>query len=80
MLSMMKKAGESKRNNNGFQLRQQRNKPIELYNNTIYDQKLEYLHNKPVVAIFVDETEDYLFSSARDYAGTKGLLSIKLIQ
>lgn len=80
MLSMMKKAGESKRNNNGFQLWQQRNKPIELYSNTIYDQKLEYLHNNPVVAIFVDEAEDYLFSSARDYAGPKSLLSIKLIQ
>jgi hypothetical protein len=38
------------------------------------DQKLNYIHNNPVEAGFVEKAEDYLYSSARDYAGMKGLL------
>jgi len=40
------------------------------------DQKLEYLHMNPVLSGFVDRPETYLYSSARDYAGEKGLLDI----
>jgi hypothetical protein len=44
------------------------------------DQKLNYIHNNPIEAGFVEKAEDYLYSSARDYAGMKGLLSIKFIE
>ena len=44
------------------------------------EQKLDYLHNNPVVEGIVDEPEDYVYSSARDYAGKKGLIDIELIQ
>ena len=43
-------------------------------------QKLDYIHNNPVEAGFVDVPESYLYSSARDYAGEKGLLEINLIE
>jgi len=43
------------------------------------DQKLDYLHYNPVVAGWVDEPEHYLYSSARDYAGDKGLIDIELL-
>ena len=43
------------------------------------DQKLDYLHLNPVVAGWVDEPEHYLYSSARDYAGIKGLLDIQML-
>lgn len=45
----------------------------------VMDQKLDYLHNNPVAAGWVDEPEQYLYSSARDYAGIKGLLDIQLM-
>jgi REP element-mobilizing transposase RayT len=80
MLKMMKQAGTTNSNNRGFQLWQQNNNPIELYDNRIMEQKLDYLHNNPVVGGIVDEPEDYVFSSARDYAGKKGLIEIELIQ
>ncbi len=80
MLHMMRQAGARNRKNRGFQLWQQHYMPKELYSDKIADQKLNYLHNNPVVAGFVDEPEDYLFSSARDYAGIKGLLDIKFIE
>lgn len=74
MLWMMKKAGKKNSNNSDFQVWQQHNHPIELHSNKIIDQKLNYLHNNPVEAGFVSKPEDYLYSSARDYCGEKGLL------
>ncbi|WP_255486966.1 hypothetical protein [Mucilaginibacter sp. SP1R1] len=43
------------------------------------DQKLDYLHQNLVTAGWVDEPEHYLYSSARDYAGGKGLIDIILM-
>lgn len=53
--------------------------PIELSTNEMMDQKLDYLHYNPVEAGFVDEPEKYLYSSAIDYSGGKGLLDILFI-
>lgn len=40
-------------------------------------QKLDYIHNNPVVAGLVDKAEDYLYSIVRDYyTDIKGLVSI----
>jgi REP element-mobilizing transposase RayT len=45
----------------------------------IIEQKLEYLHNNPVEAMLVPRAHDYIFSSAGDYEGEKGLVNVKLI-
>ena len=42
------------------------------------DQQLEY-HNNPVEAGIVERAEDFLYSSARDYAEIKGLLEIEFL-
>jgi len=42
-------------------------------------QKLNYIHNNPIKAEFVNAPEEYRYSSAIDYAGGKGLLKIELI-
>ena len=52
------------------------NHPIELWSNNVIDQKMDYIHNNPVKAGWVDEPAHYLYSSARDYAGDKGLIDI----
>ena len=44
------------------------------------EEKLDYIHNNPVEVGFVCKAEDYIYSSARDYAGKKGLLKISLIE
>ena len=80
MLWMMERAGKKNSNNNNFQFWQQHNKPIELTDNKIMEQKLDYLHNNPVVEGIVDNPEDYVYSSARDYCDIKGLISIELIK
>jgi putative transposase len=41
-------------------------------------QKLEYIHQNPVKAMIVCRPEDYLFSSARNYAGLENLIEVVL--
>jgi putative transposase len=43
-------------------------------------QKLDYIHYNPVVAGYVAEPEHYLYSSAIDYSGGKGMIDILLIE
>ena len=43
------------------------------------DQKLEYAHENPVKEGIVDKPEDYVYSSARDYGGVKGLLDVEFL-
>ena len=80
MLWMMKRAGEKKSNNNDFQLWQQHNHPIELSTSEILLQRLDYTHNNPVEAGFVDSPSDWLHSSARDYeSDIKGMVDIDFL-
>lgn len=41
-----------------------------------FKQKLDYIHQNPVKAEFVRYPQDYLYSSAIDYAGGRGLLEV----
>ena len=41
--------------------------------------KIEYIHENPVRAGWVDIEEHYIYSSAVDYAGGKGLVDITLV-
>ena len=79
MLWMMERAGRQNSNNSSFQLWRQDNHPIELYNHKILHQKLDYIHDNPVETGFVEQPEDYLYSSARDYYGLPGLIDILLV-
>jgi hypothetical protein len=47
---------------------QQNNQPVELQSNKFIDQKLNYIHNNPVEAGIVLSPEEYLYSSAINYA------------
>jgi REP element-mobilizing transposase RayT len=52
------------------------NHAVELTTNHIKDVKLDYIHQNPVRAGWVEKPENYLYSSAKDYAGEKGLINI----
>ena len=56
------------------------NKPIELWSNAVIDQKLNYLHQNPVEEGLVFRAEHYMYSSAIDYAGEKGMLDVIVIK
>jgi REP element-mobilizing transposase RayT len=64
----------------GFRFWRGDNKPIELWSNKVIDQKIDYIHQNPVEEGIVFRAEDYLYSSAADYAGENGLLDVMVIK
>ncbi|WP_215225127.1 REP-associated tyrosine transposase [Echinicola shivajiensis] len=54
------------------------NRAIGIESAKFFEQKLNYIHNNPVKAMIVEEPEEYLFSSARDYSGRKGLVEVSV--
>lgn len=79
MLWMFARAGKRNSNNEKYQFWQQDNHPIQLSTNEMIEQRLNYLHNNPVVSGFVSKPEDYYYSSAYDYCGGKGLLPLIML-
>jgi len=49
---------------------------IELWSDDVFYQKLNYIHLNPVVSGFVDQPEHWLYNSARDHAGLKGIIAL----
>ena len=78
MLHLFEKAGSANSNNKQYQFWQQNNQPIVLNNVDIFEQKLNYINENPVQYGFVDSAIEYPYSSARDYAGEKGLVNMEL--
>ncbi len=56
------------------------NHPVHLDTNKMIDSRLDYLHYNPVQQGWVTKPEDYVYSSAIDYSGGKGLLEINKIE
>ena len=78
ILKMFEKAGRSNSNNTTYQFWKQDNHPIPLEGDWI-DQKMDYIHHNPVVAGWVNEPEEYYYSSARNYAGLESPMKIMSI-
>jgi len=57
---------------------QDRNHPIEITSSEFMKQKMNYIHQNPVRAGFVANAEDYLYSSARNYADLYALIKIEM--
>ncbi len=54
---------------------------MELYDEKVFRQKVNYIHQNPVKAGWGRQPEDYLWSSAGQYAGiTDGILVITVAE
>ena len=54
----------------------QENHAIELRTPDFIREKVEYIHNNPVRAGIVEKPEDYLYSSARNYADMENVFEV----
>ncbi|MBN2349519.1 MAG: transposase [Bacteroidales bacterium] len=54
--------------------------PIEMFDREILEQKLNYIHENPVINEIVEREEDYKYSSAISYAGGIGQLEVTIIE
>ena len=66
-ISALIKSSYAKKKNNSFQIWQRENYPEIIESEKFFLQKLNYIHNNPVVKCYVSKPEDWLYSSARNY-------------
>lgn len=76
LLMMMQKAGFGNSNNHDWQLWQQQNNPLEIQSVEMFYRTIEYIHYNPVAAGFVTRSEDWLYSSAGDFFGCRGMIEL----
>jgi REP element-mobilizing transposase RayT len=62
-----------------YQLWTHENHAVELYSDKFITEKINYIHENPVRAGIVERAEDYLYSSARNYAGLEAPIDIPLL-
>jgi hypothetical protein len=79
MLNRFEYTGKFNPKIKNYKFWQDGNHAIEVYSPEVTWQKINYIHDNPVEELFVTDAEDYLFSSARDYQGIEGLLTVELI-
>jgi hypothetical protein len=79
MVWTLQSAGKKNSNYKKHQFWQQDNHPIELSTNEMIDQRLHYIHMNSVKERIIDEPEHYVYSSAKDYSGGKGLIDVDFL-
>lgn len=63
-----------------FQLYFEGYHPKKVVGDKMMNQKVSYIHQNPVKRGYVDMPEDWRYSSARDYAGERGLIPVTLFK
>jgi REP element-mobilizing transposase RayT len=76
LLWMFERAGRKNPTTTQYQFWQQHNKPIELWSTPVIKQKMDYIHDNPVKAGFVANPEDWKYSSAKNFQGDEGIVTI----
>lgn len=76
MLSHFKDACSHLTRSQNYKVWHDGNHAVEVFSNTFIYEKLDYIHQNPVQDMVVANAEDYLFSSARNYAGLDFLIDV----
>ena len=79
MLDRFRFAGANDGRIKKYRFWQEGNHVEEIYTSEFLWQKINYIHQNPVRAEIVACAEDYVYSSARDYAGEKGVLDVEVV-
>ena len=76
MLNLFEFAAKQHKRNEKYQIWTHENHAELIYSDKFIIQKINYIHDNPVRAGIVENPEDYLYSSAMDFAGKQCLLDI----
>jgi REP element-mobilizing transposase RayT len=79
MLRLFMHAAKRQNKKGTYQVWTHENHAIELYSNEVIQEKVDYIHLNPVRSGIVSKPEEYLYSSARNYAEMENLLDVILI-
>ncbi|MCC7520211.1 MAG: transposase [Flavobacteriaceae bacterium] len=78
MLERFSKAKESHQRNSNFQFWQYGNHAEEIYSQSFFWTKIDYIHFNPVRSRIVKTPQDYIYSSASNYIENTGLIKVTL--
>ena len=76
MLNLFEFSAKQHKRNEKHQVWTHENHAEIVYSNQFMDSKINYIHENPIRAGIVEKEEDYLYSSARNYAGLDGMLEV----
>jgi len=65
--------------NQQYKVWQDGNHAKEIFSNSFLYEKMDYTHNNPVQDMIVENSWEYLYSSARNYADLDGLIDVFVI-
>lgn len=79
MLDLFTEARLSHSRNSNYQIWTHENHAEECYSPSFTNIKINYIHENPIRAGIVASAEEYLYSSAVNYFGKKGLIPVEII-
>jgi putative transposase len=79
MMQMFGQAGAYNSNNTNFQFWRQDNHPIQMKNSAQCHHTIDYIHENPVKAGWVNYATNFPWSSAADYNGGTGPITIEML-
>lgn len=79
MLDIFSKAVFRHERNSQFQVWTHENHAEQLWSEKFITSKVDYIHQNPIRAGFVNRPEDYVYSSARNYAEMEGVLDVTIL-
>ena len=79
LLRAFTKAGNNLKRIKNYKFWQDGYQPKEIQTNDFLSEKVNYIHMNPVKEMIVKNPEDYMFSSACNYAHTDNLLVVELV-
>jgi REP element-mobilizing transposase RayT len=79
MLEVFSKAARKHERNSQYQFWTHENHAEQLWSDDFISSKIEYIHQNPVRAGIVFKPEDFVYSSARNYAGMETVFDVTVI-
>jgi len=80
LLEQFKKFKKSYKVKSKYQIWQEGVHPQFISSIDMLEQKMNYIHNNPVEQGYVNSPIDWVYSSARNYSGLKGILDIDKLE
>lgn len=79
MLDLFQKARLRHQRNSNYQVWTHENHALECFDPDFTTTRILHIHENPVRAGIVETADQYLYSSAKDYAGKKGLIPVVVL-
>jgi REP element-mobilizing transposase RayT len=76
MLRLFSYSAKRQNKKGKYQVWTHENHAIEVYSNNFIEEKVAYIHANPVRSGIVESPEEYIYSSAKSYAGNESILEI----